>query len=103
MIGLEIDLKKIVRAGRAIMVTAAVQIVGGCALGVDFSAARDADRGPRWDALLFRGRRTLNNTVIIVKLLYDKRRARHPPGATRHPGAAGRLSSMRRSPAICSR
>src|SRR5262247_3890988 len=34
MIGLEIDLKKIVRAGSAILVTAAVQIIGGCLLGI---------------------------------------------------------------------
>ena len=34
MIGLEIDLKKIVRAGKVIMVTSAVQIVGCFALGL---------------------------------------------------------------------
>src|SRR5215212_4986257 len=36
MIGLEIDLKKIVSAGRSIIVTAMSQILGGCVLGVAF-------------------------------------------------------------------
>src|SRR4051794_33111929 len=36
MIGLEIDLKKIVSAGRSILITAASQIVVGCGLGVLF-------------------------------------------------------------------
>src|SRR3954465_10666661 len=36
MIGLEIDLKKVVSAGRSILVTAASQIIGGCVLGVAF-------------------------------------------------------------------
>ena len=36
MIGLEIDLKKILSAGRAIIVTSLVQIFGGCLLGFAF-------------------------------------------------------------------
>jgi len=36
MIGLEIDLKKIVRAGRVILFAAGGQLVGGCALGILF-------------------------------------------------------------------
>ncbi len=39
MIGLEIDLKKIVSAGRSITVTAAAQIVGGLLLGLALAAA----------------------------------------------------------------
>src|SRR5438045_7400424 len=34
MIGLEIDLKKIVRAGRGILFAAGGQLVGGCVLGI---------------------------------------------------------------------
>jgi len=36
MIGLEIDLKKIISAGKPILLTALCQILGGCALGVLF-------------------------------------------------------------------
>ena len=36
MIGLEIDLKKIVRAGRVIVIAAGGQLIGGCLLGVLF-------------------------------------------------------------------
>src|SRR5215213_4203854 len=36
MIGLEIDLKKIVSAGRSILFTAGSQIFGGCLLGIGF-------------------------------------------------------------------
>jgi len=81
MIGLEIDLKKIIRAGRAIMVTAAVQIVGGCVLGVGFFLLLGMPiGGPRWDALYFAAAAALSSTVIIVKLLYDKRELDTLPG-----------------------
>ena len=36
MIGLEIDLKKIVRAGRVILFAASAQLVGACVLGLLF-------------------------------------------------------------------
>ena len=36
MIGLEIDLKKIVRAGPVILFAAGVQLVGGCVFGILF-------------------------------------------------------------------
>jgi len=42
MIGLEIDLKKIVSAGRSILITAASQILGGCILGSSFSGPSDS-------------------------------------------------------------
>ena len=38
MIGLEIDLKKIIRAGRVILFAAGGQLVGGCLLGIIFFA-----------------------------------------------------------------
>ena len=74
MIGLEIDLKKVLRAGRAVLVTAMVQIVGGCLLGlVLFWAMGYALGGGQWDALYLAVAAALSSTVIIVKVLYDKR------------------------------
>jgi Kef-type K+ transport system membrane component KefB len=74
MIGLEIDLKKVLGAGRAIVVTALVQILGGCALGFAFFKLL----APRWgggdlDATYLAVSAALSSTVIIVKILYDKR------------------------------
>jgi Kef-type K+ transport system membrane component KefB len=73
MIGLEIDLKKILSAGRSITVTAAVQI-GGCAvLGVVFFRMCGFSLGAGgWDALYLAVAAALSSTVIIVKLLYEK-------------------------------
>ena len=74
MIGLEIDLKKVLRAGRAVLVTAMVQIVGGCLLGLAlFWAMGYALGGGQWDALYLAVAAALSSTVIIVKVLYDKR------------------------------
>ena len=74
MIGLEIDLKKIIRAGSAILVTGASQILLGCALGVaTFWALGYALGGGRWDALYLGVAAAMSSTVIIVKVLYDKR------------------------------
>lgn len=73
MIGLEIDLKKIVSAGRSITVTALVQIVGGAVLGVLVFrlAGLPLGAGGRWDALYLGVAAAGSSTVIIVKLLYD--------------------------------
>ncbi len=74
MIGLEIDLKKIMRAGRAITVTGAVQVIGGCVLGVFFFKMLGLPLGGgKWDALYLAVAAALSSTVIIVKVLYDKR------------------------------
>src|SRR5947207_4930262 len=73
MIGLEIDLKKIVSAGRSILVTAASQIIGGCVLGVVvFWLLGFPLSGGKWDALYLGVAAALSSTVIIVKVLYDK-------------------------------
>jgi Kef-type K+ transport system membrane component KefB len=73
MIGLEIDLKKIVRAGSTILVTSAVQIVGcfGLALGL-FLLMGLTLGGGKFDALYLAAAVALSSTVIIVKVLYDK-------------------------------
>lgn len=74
MIGLEIDLKKIVAAGKSITVTALVQIVGGCLLGlVVFRACGfPLGVGRGWDALYLAVAAALSSTVIIVKVLHDQ-------------------------------
>jgi Kef-type K+ transport system membrane component KefB len=73
MIGLEIDLKKIVRAGSVILVTSAAQIVGcfGLALGL-FLLMGLTLGGGKFDALYLAAAVALSSTVIIVKVLYDK-------------------------------
>src|SRR6476646_3762764 len=74
MIGLEIDLKKIMRAGSAITVTGAVQILGGTAFGVlVFQLLGFPLGGGRWHALYLAVAAALSSTVIIVKVLYGKR------------------------------
>jgi len=81
MIGLEIDLKKIVRAGSAILVTAAVQIIGGCLLGIAFFLLIGLPMGgQRWDALYLAVGCALSSTVIIVKILHEKRELDTLPG-----------------------
>ena len=81
MIGLEIDLKKIISAGSAILVTAASQILLGCVLGVVvFWAMGFPLTGGKWDALYLGIAAALSSTVIIVKVLYDKRELDPLPG-----------------------
>jgi len=72
MIGLEIDLKKMLRAGRVITFTALVQIVGCVLLGwLVFYLIGLAHN--RLEALYLGVAAAMSSTVIIVKILYDKR------------------------------
>jgi Kef-type K+ transport system membrane component KefB/voltage-gated potassium channel Kch len=81
MIGLEIDLKKIVRAGAWILVTSATQIFGCFALGLAlFLAIGQPLGGGRYDALYLAVAASLSSTVIIVKVLYDKHELDTLPG-----------------------
>jgi Kef-type K+ transport system membrane component KefB len=81
MIGLEIDLKKIMRAGRVILVSSAFQIAVGSVLGVAFFLAIGMPiGGGRWDALYLGVGAALSSTVIIVKVLYDKHELDTLPG-----------------------
>src|ERR1700760_544818 len=74
MIGLEIDLKKIIRAGRVILFAALGQLVGGCLLGILFFAGIGLSiGGGHFDALYLCVACALSSTVIIVKVLYEKR------------------------------
>src|SRR5215470_18642086 len=81
MIGLEIDLKKIVRAGRVILVAAGGQLLGGCLLGIMFFVAIGLSLGGgKFDALYLCVACALSSTVIIVKVLYEKRELDTLPG-----------------------
>jgi len=81
MIGLEIDLKKIIRAGKVIVVTGAIQIAGSCLIGVlVFLLMGLPFGGGQWDALYLGVGIALSSTVIIVKILYDKRELDTLPG-----------------------
>jgi Kef-type K+ transport system membrane component KefB len=81
MIGLEIDLKKIVRAGKVILFTAGGQMIGGCLLGIAFFIAIGSSLGGgKFDALYLCVACVLSSTVIIVKVLYEKRELDTLPG-----------------------
>jgi Kef-type K+ transport system membrane component KefB len=80
MIGLEIDLKKIVRAGNVIIGASVVQIAGTCVLGVAFFSLVLPLGGGRWDPLYLGIAAALSSTVIIVKVLYEKRELDTLPG-----------------------
>lgn len=81
MIGLEIDLKKIAKSGTTILYTAGAQIGGGCLLGLGlFLAIGMPLGGGRFDALYLGVAAALASTVIIVKVLYDKRELDTLPG-----------------------
>src|ERR1035438_2658419 len=72
MIGLEIDLKKMLSAGRVITLTAAAQILGCVLLGwLVFDWIGPAES--RLEALYLGVAAAMSSTVIIVKILYDKR------------------------------
>lgn len=81
MIGLEIDLKKIVRAGPVILIAAGGQLIGGCVLGVLFFMALGLALGiTGFDAVYLTVACALSSTVIIVKVLYEKRELDTLPG-----------------------
>lgn len=81
MIGLEIDLKKIVRAGKVILLAAGGQLLGGCLLGVLFFVGIGLSLGGgHFDAVYLCVACALSSTVIIVKVLYEKRELDTLPG-----------------------
>jgi Kef-type K+ transport system membrane component KefB len=72
MIGLEIDLKKMLSAGKVITFTAAFQIIGCVTVGwLLFDLAGLAQN--RLEALYLGVAAAMSSTIIIVKILYDKR------------------------------
>ena len=82
MIGLEIDLKKIISAGTSILVTAASQILGGTVAGVAFFylIGFPVGRSESGMPFILGIAAALSSTVIIVKMLYDKRELDTLPG-----------------------
>jgi Kef-type K+ transport system membrane component KefB len=72
MIGLEIDLKKMLSAGRTITLTAGTQIIGSLLIGwTAFKFLGPAQNG--LEAIYLAVAAAMSSTVIIVKILYDKR------------------------------
>jgi Kef-type K+ transport system membrane component KefB len=79
MIGLEMDLKKMLGTGRVITVTAMVQIVGCAALAwAVFGFLGPAQN--RIEAIYLAVACAMSSTVIIIKLLHDKRELETLPG-----------------------
>ena len=72
MIGLEIDLKKMLSAGRVITFTAAAQISGCVFIGWLIFDLVGPAQNPL-EALYLAVAAAMSSTVIIVKILYDKR------------------------------
>src|SRR5437870_2398370 len=72
MIGLEIDLKKMLSAGRVITYTAGVQILG-CVLLCWLVFGMIGPVHGNLEALYLAVAAAMSSTVIIVKILYDKR------------------------------
>ena len=72
MIGLEIDLKKMLSAGRVITLTAGAQVLGCVLIGwIIFGLIGPAQN--HLEALYLAVAAAMSSTVIIVKILYDKR------------------------------
>ncbi len=81
MIGLEIDLKKIIRAGKVILIAASAQLLTGCLIGAAFFMALGLKLGGGgFDALYLAVACALSSTVVIVKVLYEKRELDTLPG-----------------------
>jgi Kef-type K+ transport system membrane component KefB len=72
MIGLEMDLKKMFGAGKAITITAAAQILGCILLGWLFFSIPGLSAN-HLEALYLGVAAAMSSTIIIVKILYDKR------------------------------
>src|SRR5262245_5589730 len=84
MIGLEIDLKKMLSAGRVITIAAVSQIIGGCLLGLAFFWGIGFDLGAeKLDAVYLAVATALSSTINIVNIRYDN----HQPATL-----AGRLT-----------
>ncbi|MBI4199046.1 MAG: cation:proton antiporter [Chloroflexi bacterium] len=73
MIGLEIDLKQLARAGQKVLVTGFSQFLLCAALGFLFFTWLGYRMGEgRWDLAYFAVATAMSSTMIVVKLLYDK-------------------------------
>ena len=81
MIGLEIDLKKIAKAGKIILLTAASQIFGSIIIGLAvFLLCGFRMEAGSLEALYLAVAAAVSSTVIIVKILYERRELDSLPG-----------------------
>ena len=81
IIGLEIDLKQIVSAGPAVLLTGALQVPVCIALGLGFFWLLGQRVAPHSYSLVYLAAcMSLSSTLIVVKLLYDKSELDTLPG-----------------------
>jgi Kef-type K+ transport system membrane component KefB len=81
IIGLEMDLQKLVSAGRSLVLAGALQFPICVALGLAFALALGLPLGGgRFDAVYAAVAMALSSTMIVVKLLYDKHELMTLPG-----------------------
>ena len=81
IIGLEMDLKKLLASGRTLLVSGVLQFILCVALGLGFFLLLGFTLGSgRFDALYLAVALALSSTMIVVKLLYDKEELATLPG-----------------------
>ena len=81
IIGLEMDIKKLLASGRTLLVSGVLQFILCAALGLGFFAMLGFALGAgRFDALYMAVALALSSTMIVVKLLYDKEELSTLPG-----------------------
>jgi Kef-type K+ transport system membrane component KefB len=82
IIGLEIDLKKLLSAGRTLIVSGISQFLISVLLGIGFFLLIGFQIGDgRFDALYLSIAMALSSTMIVVKILYDKSELATLPGS----------------------
>ncbi|HEX6349026.1 MAG TPA: cation:proton antiporter [Candidatus Dormibacteraeota bacterium] len=72
VIGLEIDLKRLLGAGRAVAAVGFLQVPVCIALGLAFFGLLPGLGGGRYTVLYLAACMSMSSTMIVVKLLYDK-------------------------------
>ncbi len=81
IIGLEIDLKKLISSGRTLIVSGISQFIISVSLGIGFFILLGFQiGGGRFDALYLAVAMALSSTMIVVKILYDKSELSTQPG-----------------------
>lgn len=81
IIGLEIDIKKLLSAGRTLLISGVSQFLICAALGIGFFVLLGFRMGgDRFDALYLAVAMALSSTMIVVKILYDKSELTTLPG-----------------------